>query len=683
MRTRLSWILAGATLVLVVADPVVTAQYHHLLSEEAVAVHGFPFVNGAVVGCAVMGALIITRDDRHPIGWLLSLIGFTSAISLLCEAYAVWVVDLGGPGSRGLGGAAGWLSWLLGGQFAIAGLALMFLLAPNGHFLSPRWRYAALIPAFGVSCYVVALITTDPRSFDISVPSRHLGPFRSVLFSVGFLLISAGLIASLVSMLVRLHRSRGEQHRQLRLIAASAAFVTLGLLTLFVVQSFNGGQQTWAAALPLFVSYLVLPILFAVAVLRYRLYDIELIINRTVVLVIVTAFAGLGYTGLVVAVGRLVDTRTSGFWLSLLTTVLVALAFQPLRRRVIRLANRLAYGARAQPYEALSDFSRRLAETPSSTTLLRAVADAAGRAVSARRATAALDVPGGPLVSAVWGPDADEVTAARSVPVQYGGTTFGSIDVWIPKGLRLRVADQRLLEALAAQAAVAFRNTAIQTQLTRHVAELDRATHELALSRSRIIEADDEARRTLEDAISREVLPHLVALPDAIVRARVAVSAGTPANGIDQLVTDTNAALESLRDLTRGVFPNQLARNGLEPALRSFLARSGLGSTLNVAPSASGQRFSPRVEAAVYFCCTEAARAASGPTSIRLSTADQDLRLRVIDVRRADIDLRAITDRAEAVGGSLSVHDRVLTLTLPVGADLPASVGGDGVLPRL
>ncbi len=110
MRARIAWLLAGLSLVLVVADVVVTAQYRALLSEAAVAVHGFPFVNLAVLGCAMMGALIISRDERHPVGWLLVVVGFTSALSLVTEAYSIWVVSEGGPGSRSLGGVLGWTS---------------------------------------------------------------------------------------------------------------------------------------------------------------------------------------------------------------------------------------------------------------------------------------------------------------------------------------------------------------------------------------------------------------------------------------------------------------------------------------------------------------------------------------------------------------------------------------------
>src|SRR4029079_18458959 len=123
------------TFVVVIADITVTAQYRTLFSEEAVAVHGFPFVDLAVLGAVVLGALILTQDDRHPIGLLLLLIGFTGAVSLLTEAYSIWVIDEGGPGPRVLAGVAGWLSSLVGVQLSIAAIALIFLLAPDGRLL--------------------------------------------------------------------------------------------------------------------------------------------------------------------------------------------------------------------------------------------------------------------------------------------------------------------------------------------------------------------------------------------------------------------------------------------------------------------------------------------------------------------------------------------------------------------
>lgn len=664
MLSRLAWTLAGVTLAVVVADVLISAQSMSLVSETAVAVHGFPFVHGAVLGSAVMGALIVSRYERHPIGWLLTLIGVASAISLLAEAYAHWVQEADGPGPSALAGVAAWLSGLLGGQIAIAGMALLFLLAPDGHLLSRRWRYAAWATGFGASLCLLAILSINPTTVRLYTSADEVGAVRGLVLTVGFLTITFGLVASVVSMVKRLRRSEGVERQQLRLIALSAALIAVGIVALLVVQSVNGGQQTWLASLPLFIAYFLVPILFATAILRHRLYDLDLIINRTVVLVAGTAFAALGYTTLVVIVGRQVGGRTGGFWLSLLGTAAVALAFQPLRRSVVRLANRMAYGARAQPYEALADFSRHLAESPSPDTLLRAVAEAAGRAVSASGATATLTAPGIEPVSASWGlvhgpPD-------HLVPVHDEGVDLGHIEVSLPKGRGLRPSDARLLQALADQTAVAFRNTALAAQLAAHVAQLDRTTRELAESRVRIIEADDAARRTLEAAIARQVLPYLIVLPGEVRQVRQAVAAGSPDNGIDRLVDSTNAALEALRELTRGVFPTQLARSGLEPALRSLLARSGPGATLTV-DGAAGRRFAPRVEAALYFGCVEATRTGSAVSLVELSLAGPELALRITGVDAPAVDLQSITDRVEAVGGSLSTGQDLLVLTVGVG----------------
>ena len=682
MRARVAWLLLACTVVLIVADIAVTARYESLLSEFSVAVHGFPFVEAAVVGSSLMGAVIISRYDRHVIGWLLATVGIASAVSLFAEAYGVWVVQHDGPGSPAVGGVSGWLSQAVGGQLSIGLLALMFLLAPDGHLLSRGWRYAAWAVVLGMLACTVGVFTLDPRTYDFS--DRDASLLTHMLLSGGFFVIAFGLIASLVSMVRRLRRSEGEEKHQVRLIAVSAALLTLGLVDLFVVQLLNGGHQSYLASLPLFISYALLPILLAVAVLKYRLYDVQVIINRTVLLAVGTAFAAIFYTLLVVVVGRLVGTRTSGFWLSLLGTAVVAVAFQPLRRHAVRLANRLAFGARAKPYEALAHFSERLGETPVQATLLPAVAEAAARAVSARGSRVTLDLPGGSTEpwtdasTATWGDDVGE--EPHVVLVRHGGHTLGRIEVALPQGRDLRKADQRLLEAMADQAAVAFRNAAMGTQLAAHVAELDRTTQELARSRSRIIEADDAARRMLEAAISRDVMPHLVGLPEEVRRSGAAVSAGDPDNGLDGLIAGTNTALEALRELSRGVFPTQLARSGLEPALRSQLSRNGPGATLEVDPSASGRRFSPRVESAVYFCCAEAASALSSRSSIRLAVMERTLLLRIDHVGLTDMDLQGVLDRVEAVQGTLTTQDEALILRIPVDADPTAlsSVEGAG-----
>jgi hypothetical protein len=669
MYARVAWVLTALTVLIAGADVWVTSAYRPLLSEQAVAVHGFPFVTGAVVGCAAMGALIVTRWARHPIGWLLSLTGFLSAISLLTEAYSVWVVNADGPGPRSLGGISGWISALLGGQLSLAALAILFLIAPDGRLLSRRWRVAVVVALVGYAGYVGSLLTLSPAGFDIDHQEVG-GPLTSLLSVVGLPFITISLVAAMVSMVLRMLRSQGVQRQQVRLMALSVAFVALSFVFLIVVQMFNGGQQTWVSSLPLFFSYFCLPLLFAVAVLRYRLFDLDLIINRAVVFALGTIFAGLGYTGLVLAATALLNTRTSGFWLSLLATAMVAVAFQPLRQWVVRLSNRLAYGPRALPYEALSDFSRRLTEPPSPSALLPAIAEAAGRAVSARSSTAVLEVPGRVAISDAW-PGPPDGEPEYQVPVRHGRDTLGSIGVTMPKGRGLRAADERLLHDLADQTALAFRNAALESELAGHVAALDRTTDALAESRRRIIAADDAARRRLEAAISREVLPHLKPMPGRLSGLSVATAGNAATDELEHLVDETNAALESLRILTRGLFPTQLARTGLARALSSHLARNGPAVTLRVEPAAD-RRFAARVEAAVYFCCVEAVRPGSDVARIDLRIVAAELVVQIYGLARDQIDVQAIVDRVEAAGGRLSLdRDRLLCVTIPLDAGDP------------
>jgi hypothetical protein len=487
----------------------------------------------------------------------------------------------------------------------------------------------------------------NPTTFRLITTEDRVGLVRSVMLSLGFTAITLGVICSVVAMVKRLWRSEGEQRQQLRLIATSAALAAVGLSWLFVIELVNSGDQTrWWESLPLFVAYFLLPIFFAVAVLRHRLYELDVIINRTAVLGAATVFAAVGYTTLVVAVGSLADKQTGGFWLSLLVTALVAVAFQPVRHHVVRLANRLAYGSRAQPYEELADFSSRLAETPSVDRLLPAVAAAAGQALAATSARAAMG-----RREAVWG-DPSSATAVHRVPV---AEDLGALEVAIPRGRRLRPADERLLRALADQAAVAFRNASMEAELAAHVEALDRATAELARSRARVIEADDAVRRDLEEAISRDVLPHLLA-----------VARGLQDGGdVEPMVESVNRALGALRELTRGLFPTQLTRSGVEAALRS------LPITVAVDPGLRGRRFPPRVEAAVWFVCATTASLAS---AIELAEAGNQLLLTVRGVSSCGDNLR---DRVEAAGGSLAVADHTLSVRLPA-ASAHASTSRSG-----
>ncbi len=359
---------------------------------------------------------------------------------------------------------------------------------------------------------------------------------EAVLTPVGLLLIGGALVASVVSMVRRLRRAKGVVRQQLRWFSASAASIAFGVAWLFTVGALNGGEQTFLASGPLFLAYFLLPIVTAVAILRHQLFDIDLIINRALVLGLAALIVATGYVVLVVALGSALGAWAEGFWLSLLAFVVVAMGFQPLRRRVLRLADRVAYGRRAVPYEALAAFSRGLGEQPDLDLLLPCVAETAADAVSAKSASVRLEMSNGAQLTRRWPPtqDADapeesEDGGEDAIPVTDRSGRLGSICVTMPAGRPLRADEHQLLADLADQTAIAFRNARMEAELAAHVSVLDARNEELEASRRRLIEAGDAERRRLEAAIAREVLPSLADLPGAVDDVRTSLANGAPA----------------------------------------------------------------------------------------------------------------------------------------------------------
>ena len=671
-RVRLAWALAILTAVAAVVDTVMTLESSPFFSERAVAQHGWPFVTLAVIACSAMGALIVSRYPRHPIGWLLTATGSVGALSLVCEAWSIWILHSGGPGSQHFGHVIGWFSALIGAPLALALLSFVFLTAPDGRMLSPRWRWVGWLIVLGVSFYSAGVLVVPPGEVIVN-EDQDFGLLARLLTTIGILTLLVGLIGSTVALARRLRRSTGVLRQQLRWIATAAAIIPIGLVWLLVMQGVRRhAEQHWLDSLPLFLSYLLFPISVAIAMLRHRLYDIDVIINRAVLLAVATAFVAVGYITLVVLVGGNAD----GVWPSLLATAAVALAFQPLRSRAVRLADRFAYGPRAVPYEALAEFSRRLGDSPDPDTLLPAVADTAAHAVHARRVTVRLLVAGGPERVATW-PSGRMPSERREtnqpdvplvdIPVGDRDEVLGHIELEMAAGRSLRDRELTLLNDIADQAAIAFRNASLTAELTTRVEQLRLRTHELAESRRRLITAGDAERRRLERSIARDVVPHLEPLPEALddlAHCRVCSS-----GRLEPLVAASSAALEALRDITRGVFPAQLVRAGLGPALRSYLGRGESQGYLELHESAVDRRFDPRVEAAAYFCVAEAAQSLEAPLRVEVAAPDGRLELRVEGRSSGVLDLAHIRDRVEAAGGSVRCEtlgdDTLLDVGLP------------------
>jgi signal transduction histidine kinase len=380
------------------------------------------------------------------------------------------------------------------------------------------------------------------------------------------------------------------------------------------------------------------------------------------------------YVAIVIGVGALVGSRANPV-LSAAAAAVVALAFQPVRRRAQRLADRLVYGRRATPYEVMSQFSERLGNTYASDEVLprmaRALADGTGAAraeVWVRtgdqfRSDAAWPPSDGPAetvpVSSIE--ESSATPTSMLEPVRHDGELLGALSVRKKPGDPITPTEERLVRDLAAQAGLVMRNVALTGQLLENIKQLQ-------ASRQRLVTAQDEERRKLERNLHDGAQQQIVALAIKLrlleqLIDRDAEKAKAIASALQ---TEVGGALEELRDLARGIYPPLLADQGLVAALES----QGRRSVVPVTAEGNGiGRYPREVEAAVYFSCLEALQnvakyAEATRVTIRLSDGDGRLRFEVADdgvgfdagEATYGTGLQGIADRLSALGGEMHVR---------------------------
>ena len=493
---RYPWALLAFTCVCLTAYAVLeTYPDRHLFSAASVA-EGFPVIPLGVLLSAVLGALILGRHPRHRIGWLLSLAAVGGGLGFATSAYAYRVLVAPGSDQAMLGHWAAWVSQFFNASYALGLTCALFLLVPDGRLLSRRWRpVMALLVASYLLWAGVLVIGVAPRQ--VRAEGINAGPMVSGLLDLSTLMLVLAIGAAAAGLVVRTRRSTGVQRQQLRWIMASCALLAVGLAVLLGYQSAGGPGEPWYVSLPLFLGYTSLPVFAGIAVLRYRLYDIDVIIRRAVVFAALATFVTAGYVAVVVLIGTALGSRAAGrFWPSLVALVLVALAFQPLRQRVLRWADRLVYGQRAAPYEALAEFSRRLGRSLAPSEVLPALAEAVARSVGASHVRVTLDVPGTAGLSTAWPGDGDPAPDVE-LDVRDRGEPLGRIAVSMPPGRGLRQAERRLLEDLVAQAGLALRNLRLDADLRVRVEQISRQSADLSASRRRLLAARDDERQRI------------------------------------------------------------------------------------------------------------------------------------------------------------------------------------------
>ena len=619
---------------------------------------------------SLIGALVVSRQPRNALGWVFTLVGLLITFTFAGSVYADFTrTAAGGPWPAGPA-----IAWLSGGWLwiPISALLVIFvpLLFPTGRPLSPRWRFPAW---FGMGFIVLAGIgnalmpgplSSIPR---ISNPIGLVGeaPLLTNLenLSVVPLLIAVG--GALASLVVRFRRARGQERQQLKW------FVFGGVLFIvpFLMHGFGIPQQIQDV---LFVLCLpALPISIAIAMLKYRLYDFDLVINKSLVFGTLAAFITAVYVGIVVGIGTFVGSAgRSNLALSIVATAIVAVAFQPVRGRVQRLANRLVYGKRATPYEVMADFADRMAGALSPDEVLPRMAEAAARGVGAKASRIRLALPNGLGRVVAWPVGAETDHFERVLPVSYRGEPMGEIAVAKVAGEPITPAEDKLLVDLAAQAGLVMDNVRLTVELQTRLAEISSQAIQLRSSRQRIVAAQDEERRRLEETIRRGSEEQLIRIREALTSAELTLASDPRAAVVtlEHLTGKATAVLEELRELARGIYPPVLEDEGLAAALRTHLSRVSPAVAID---SDAIDRYPSEIEAAIYYCCVEALQGVTGPAAVRLDGRDAGVDFSIIGCGPLDGRLQRIEDRVEALGGSVQFDGSTLGGSIPLRVGTP------------
>ena len=422
---------------------------------------------------------------------------------------------------------------------------------------------------------------------------------------------------------------------------------------------------------------------FWLAISKYRLYEIDVVVSKSVTYVGLVAAITALYS-VVVVVPLLVvgesDDGGPGLVLPIVATGVVALLFEPIRKRMQRWADRLVYGDRASPHQVLSQVTARLSGGSGSDgidDLARMVAAGTGadRAVVWMRSGETL------LAEGIWprdglgsgmplmtvGLDVDEFT--EMVVVRHEDVDLGALSITKPHNDPVTTADRELLADVAAGAALVLRNMRLNK-------ELEERANEVRESRRRLIAAQDAERHRLERDLHDGAQQQVVALKVKLGIAKTLAQregADEIATRVIALADETQHAVDALRAVAHGIYPPLLESEGLGPALRAVERTSALPVELVVADL---DRYARPAEETAYFCVIETLEKArmSGAASARvdLATRNGDLLIEIdLQGSAVDLDLTAVADRIDAAGGTLTVEDqadrgRFMISSLPV-----------------
>ena len=671
-QRRLAWTIWGLSVVFTVGYVVVNT------SAKGFNLGEYAFTVFAVLLYSTVGALITSRQAGNRVGLLFAWVGFSASISLLAGSYASLAQQRDLPFLAG----TAWVGRV--GFVAMFGpLAFLFLIFPTGRPPSRRWGWLlrGMLVLYAIVILLFALTPGPleagfaelrrPVANPIGLPSSWRLAIEAITTIAGVVL-AVGAITSVLSLIQRYRRAAPLERLQIKWLAYLGVFLGFILVLSFSLFATGAVSDNSIVSAITFFAFIVgmflgIPLVCGIAILRHGLWDLDVVIRKTVqygllvagfvlVLGIAVFLAPLMFIG----VGGSLDVQ------SLVVALALAVGFTLVRSRARRWANRIVYGKRSTPYEVLSEFAERVGETYSTEDVLPRMAQLLGEATGAREARVWLRIGNEMRAEASWPPDApaignvpvrgDEIPAFGDddvFDVSHKGELLGALTVSLAANDPMDATKERLARDMAAQAGLVLENV--------------RLIEDLRESRRRIVTAQDERARTLERNIHDGAQQQLVAL-SVKLRLAAGLVERDPAKArtmLEELQGQATETLEDLRDLARGIYPPLLADKGLPAALVAQARKSPVPVTVH--PDGVG-RYGSDVEAAVYFCCLEALNnvakyAGASSVEIRLRQNEGELRFEVADDgvgfdtagARNGSGLQGMSDRLDAIGGRLDV----------------------------
>lgn len=640
---------------------IASGDYRTLVSHQALV----PF---STIVYAVIGALIASRQPRNPIGWIFLVVGSLYALTALAAALSVY----GSDPSR----LYYWAVWLRNWLWIPASflpMTVVLLVFPDGHLPSPRWRLVVWSTVLGLAMVVLVVMfhpaplpTWGLSANPLGIPS--VAPILDKLVEVGSGLLFIGLIGSLAGFTLRVRRSDGIERERMKWVVYA-----VGMLVIVLVVSTLAGL-VWPAD-PVMtdisialtnLAILGLAVAAAIAILRHGLYDINLIINRTLVYGALTAGVAALYGFTVGALAALFQARNN-FWLSLLATGLVAIVFHPLRDRLQRGVNRLMYGDLHDPYTVLSRLGERVQATLAPEAVLSAVVETIAQALKLPYVAISLRQRDGLRLAAEYGVNPTSSisrtleAAELVIPLVYQSETLGELILAPPaSGTTFTANDRRLLEDIARQAGVA--------------AHAVRLTQDLQHSREQLVKSREEERRRLRRDLHDGLGPHLASLKLNLDVARNLVSRDPKAAEVLllDLRSQAQVAIADIRRLVYDLRPPALDEFGLKGAIQEYARQLETQDGLSVRVDApiTLPPLPAAVEVAAYRITLEAlanvvrhSQARHGGVS--LAMVDKTLQVEVSDDGLGlpkdvspGVGLNSMRERAAELGGTCMVEAR-------------------------